>query len=245
MKTLLNFVFAFSIVYSIQAQQSGVITYEESIKIDIDVPPEMKGMIPTEMKNMKALFFTEKESIYKNLPKEENVASEIHASQGGGQIQIRMEMPEEETYRNLKEDTFIEKKDLFGRAFRISGKDEKIKWKMTGEQKQIAGYMCMNATYMKDTTLVSAWFTLQIPIQNGPGNIGSLPGMVLELDMNEGQMVTRAILVDLRALKESEVIKAPTKGREISREKFQKLQKEKMAEMQEMGGGAQVIIHRN
>lgn len=245
MKTQLTFVFALCILLSTHAQQSGVVTYEESIKMDIDVPPEMKGMIPTEMKNMKALIFTEKESIYKNLPKKENVASEIHTSQSGAQIEIKMEMPEEETYRNLEEGTFIEKKDLFGRAFRISGENEKIKWKMTGEQKQIASYLCMKATYMKDTTLISAWFTPQIPIQNGPGNIGGLPGLILELDLDEGQRVTRAISVDLRTLEENEVIEAPTKGREISREKFEKLQKEKIAEMQEMRGGTQVIIQRN
>ena len=54
--------------------QSGSITYERVVKIEIDLPPEMESMraqIPTENKSSLVLYFNEMESLMKAAPKEE------------------------------------------------------------------------------------------------------------------------------------------------------------------------------
>ena len=242
MKKILLITSLLSIVCSAGAQQSGRIVYEETMKITFDLPDEFAGMIPNESKNKMQLLFTSEESIYKAIPREEHVGEEIESNHGGVFIKIEMSSPDNETYRNLKEGVIIEKQNLFGRYFRITGEPEKIKWKMTGDKKQIAGYLCMKATYMRDTIPVTAWFTPQIPIQNGPGIIGQLPGLILELDVDNGQMVTRALSVELRPLSQDEEILKPTKGKEISREKFEIIRKEKTEEMKEMGRGKMIIM---
>jgi len=243
MKNLLLSIFTLLILISTKAQQSGVVVYEQTMKMDLDLPPEFKDMVPKERKFKMQLLFNESESIYKDMPEEEaDVAEEIESSQGNMRFKFKMDRPKNETYKNLKDGVTVEKQSLMGRDFRIIGAPEKIQWKMGGEKKQIAGYLCIKATHMRDTIPVIAWFTPQIPVQNGPGTMGQLPGLILELDVNEGKQVTKAIRVDLRALKEGEVITAPTKGKEIKREKFNKLREEKMKEMKEMGGGKRMMI---
>jgi GLPGLI family protein len=227
------------------AQQEGVITYQETIKIKIDLPPEYAEMIPKERQRKTTLTFNSKESIYRNLKEEANVAREIEANSASGGMRMRFQGRNEnnETYKNLELGSTIEKQEFFGREFRIIG-EEKIAWKMSGEQKKIGEYVCMKASYMRDTIPVMAWFTPQIPISNGPDDLGQLPGMILEVDIDNGKRVIKAIEITLRALTENDIIAAPDKGKEITREEFNKIREEKMAEMREMGGGRGTFIIR-
>ena len=220
------------------AQQEGVITYQETIKLKMELPPEFADMVPKERQRKTTLTFNSKESIYKNLKEEESVAREIEANSSSGVMRMRFQGRNEnnETYKNLETGSVIEKQEFFGREFRIIG-EEKINWKMTAEQKKIGDYVCMKAMYMRDTIPVVAWFTPQIPISNGPGDLGQLPGMILEVDIDNGTRVITAVNIALRPLTEADRILAPEKGKEVSREDFNKIREEKMAEMREMGGG--------
>lgn len=215
----------------------GVITYESIMRIDLSrFPPEVKGMIPPEQKSKNQLFFNQKEAIYKALQEEEDINQEVSAG-NGARVQIRMGgAPDNEFYTNLDEGSAIDKTEFFGRTFLISGGEE-IEWKITSESKIIAGYQCMKATYMRDTIPVAAWFTPQIPVSLGPGSYSGLPGMVLSVDVNDGQRTIMATNVDLRGLTTDERIVAPSKGKKVTRKEFIKIRDEKMAEMQEMNGG--------
>jgi GLPGLI family protein len=45
-----------------------------------------------------------------------------------------------------------------------------------------------------DTLNIIAWFTTEIPVAVGPSDYqGQLPGAILELDVNKGQTVIRAV----------------------------------------------------
>ena len=76
--------------------------------------------------------------------------------------------------------------------------------------------------------LVTAWYTPQIPIGNGPGEYAGLPGLILELNFYRTTILCSKIVMNP---KESDEIKAPTKGKEVSREEYNKIVKEKMDEM--------------
>lgn len=218
-------------------EQEGVITYESIIKIDQSrFPPEMKGMIPPERKSKNQLIFNEKEAIYKVLKEAEDINKEVTAGDGD-RIRFRMRgTGDNEFYTNREKGSSVDKTEFFGRTFLIGG-GEGIEWKITNEMEEIAGYQCMKATYMRDTIPVAAWFTPQIPVSLGPAEYGGLPGMILSLDINDGQRTIKVTDVALRSLEESETIVAPTKGKKVTREEFRKIREEKMAEMQEMNGG--------
>ncbi|MCB0457061.1 MAG: GLPGLI family protein [Flavobacteriaceae bacterium] len=78
--------------------------------------------------------------------------------------------------------------------------------------------------------LVTAWFTPQIPVKNGPGEFAGLPGLILELNIDRTTILCSKIIINP---KETETIQLPTKGKEVSREEYNKIVKEKTDEMRE------------
>lgn len=86
--------------------------------------------------------------------------------------------------------------------------------------------------------IVTAWFTPQIPVQNGPGEYAGLPGLILELNVDRTTLLCSKIVLNT---KESDAIAPPDKGTELTREAYNKIVKEKTEEMREnfrgSGGG--------
>lgn len=82
--------------------------------------------------------------------------------------------------------------------------------------------------------LVTAWFTPQIPVKNGPGEYAGLPGLILEMNIDRTTILCSKIVLNP---KEADKIEAPDTGKEVSREEYNKIIKEKMDEMRESRGG--------
>ena len=53
-------------------------------------------------------------------------------------------------------------------------------WEMQDSTKQVLGYTCQLATTRFRGRLWYAWFTPDIPIDNGPWKLGGLPGLIVE-----------------------------------------------------------------
>ncbi len=71
-------------------------------------------------------------------------------------------------------------KDVFGSAFNVSDSLGKIKWKLSNENKIIAGFNCRKATgIILDSIYVFAFYTDEITIPGGPCTINGLPGTIL------------------------------------------------------------------
>lgn len=233
------------------AQTEGIIQFKETIALNIELPEGMEAFasqIPSSQSNNMTLSFNEEATLYE--PAKNNADTEdvnMGSEEGGMMINMKFDMPENKTFTNIAEGTMVNKQDFMGKKFLIQGEVEKYKWKLTGEQETILGYTCQKATYKKDSTHnYIAWFTPQIPVAAGPGSVSGLPGMILKLDSNDGQMVTEATAVELKKL-EKGTIKAPKKGKKVSKEEFEKIQMEKIKEMEEQfgasgSGGTRIII---
>ncbi len=81
---------------------------------------------------------------------------------------------------------------------------------------------------------VTAWYTMQIPVSNGPSEYGGLPGLILEI--NEGRTTILCSKIVLNPT-EKEEIKAPTKGKKVTRKEYNDIMMKKINEMREMYGG--------
>jgi len=55
-----------------------------------------------------------------------------------------------------------------------------LSWTFTSDARQIHGYKCQKATTRYLGRDYEAWYTLEIPVSNGPWKLGGLPGMILE-----------------------------------------------------------------
>lgn len=82
--------------------------------------------------------------------------------------------------------------------------------------------------------IVTAWYTPEIPINQGPENYWGLPGLILEV--NDGTTTILCSKIVLNA-KEKADIKAPSKGKEISQKEYDETVVKKMKEFREMNRG--------
>lgn len=84
---------------------------------------------------------------------------------------------------------------------------------------------------------VVVWYTPQIPVNQGPGDYWGLPGLILEV--NEGRTTILCSKIVMNP-EEKGAIKAPSKGKEVSKEAYHAIVKKKTEEMREnfrRGGG--------
>ena len=84
------------------------------------------------------------------------------------------------------------------------------------------------------TINVVAWYTPQIPISQGPGVFWGLPGLILEVNADRTTILCSKITLNPQ---DKIKIKAPEKGRVISRDNYNSTVKQKMIEMREMYRG--------
>ena len=93
------------------------------------------------------------------------------------------------------------------------------KWKIHNEIKEVGGYLCMKAeTYSKALDQkVFAWFTDAIPVQGGPEGYYGLPGMILELEIDNGALIVTAVEVNITNTQVELPIPKKIKGKKISR----------------------------
>lgn len=71
--------------------------------------------------------------------------------------------------------------------FRYTEPYESQKWEICDSSKNILGYDCIMASTDYHGRHWNVWFTLDIPIQDGPWKLSGLPGLILEATENSGQ----------------------------------------------------------
>ena len=87
---------------------------------------------------------------------------------------------------------------------------------------------------MPKETIITAWYTPEIPVNQGPENYWGLPGLILEV--NDGKTVILCSKVVLNPKVKTE-IKAATKGKVTSQKEFDEIVLKKMEEFRDMNQG--------
>lgn len=244
MKNFLLLLFAITTCL-LSAQNEGVIVYSEKIDLHRRLPEDRqqyKDMIPQFRTTRFELVYTENESMY-SVAKDQDADE---AAGSGGGMRFRMGNASRDVYKNLDEGRMVDSREFMTKQFLIKGDEEEFKWKIAEGQKMILDYMCLKATFSDTADSYVAWFTPQIPIANGPAEYGGLPGMILELDVNEGERTSLAVEVRAEEIDKS-LLKEPKKGKEVTDEEFREIVREKMKEMRaqrQQGDGHPIIIRQ-
>ena len=165
-----------------------------------------------------------------------------------------------ENYKNVKTNAQIQQQEFYGKKFLVKDKLQKIDWTLGKESKQIGNYLCFKATSfiptddllwysfswsrMKstdiqdaedkenndtevDVTQIEAWYTPQIPVGHGPSEYWGLPGLILEVSAGETTMLCSKIVINpVEAIE----IEAPKKGTTVTKNEYQDIIQNKMAE---------------
>lgn len=165
-----------------------------------------------------------------------------------------------EQYKNVGENKLVQAQEFYGKRFLVQDQLQSIKWKMESEIREIGGYTCFKATAVVPTsdlswfnfswgdlnsnsdsseepeirlTQIEAWYTLQIPVKQGPAEFWGLPGLILEVSADDTTMLCYEITINP---KQRNSIEAPSKGQVISKSDYRAIIIEKMTEMRNSYG---------
>lgn len=129
------------------------------------------------------------------------------------------------------------------RNFRFRGnrddKEAKEKSEVQKDTTKTSTTNLMDQWEMPKEKIITAWYSPEIPVNQGPENYWGLPGLILEVNDGKTTILCSKIVLNT---KDKVDIKAPTKGKEVTQKEFDETVKKKMEEMQEMfrnnrGGG--------
>jgi GLPGLI family protein len=225
-------------------------------------PPPLNNM-PRERKDKFELSFANNQSLWESVPEIDDNDNIVGEGPGGGRMSVRVAGGDDLSYHNFTTGKRFDERELSAKKYVVEDSIQKIKWKLTGETKIILGHTAQKAIgerygmrsvmtmengemkrqMMPDTALVSAWWAMDIPVPAGPEQFqGQLPGLILELEMNNGRMVYRAVEISLKV--NASAIKEP-KGKRITAAEFAKLRDKEFEEMRRNmpgGGGRRIQI---
>jgi GLPGLI family protein len=103
-------------------------------------------------------------------------------------------------YRNYEKEKITDIETVSGKTYVTEDSLKAPQWKVMNKIKEIKGYLCMMAV-TKDTIknqTITAWFANDIAVQAGPEKYFGLPGLILELDINDGDVVITADKIELK-----------------------------------------------
>jgi len=115
-------------------------------------------------------------------------------------------------YTDYANGTFISQKKVFNKQYVLKDAVRSIKWKLTSETRDIAGYPCKRANgVLMDSIYVVAFYSTDILSSGGPELFNGLPGMILGLAIPDEHVTWFATKITIGSvqIKESEV---PTTG---------------------------------
>lgn len=87
--------------------------------------------------------------------------------------------------------------NLFGESKVVKDNLVLREWKITERKRNIAGYSCRRAIWMKnDSTKIYAWYTDKLIPSTGPETFNGLPGTILGLATEDGGVVYFAKIIE-------------------------------------------------
>jgi GLPGLI family protein len=100
----------------------------------------------------------------------------------------------------------VQQKAIVGSEFMVSDSIPKIKWRITNESREIAGFNCRKAVgVILDSVYVFAFYTDEIVIPGGPCSINGLPGMILGMTIPRLYTSFMATKISLTGVNETEI----------------------------------------
>lgn len=227
---------------TISAQEfQGIATYKTQRKLDLKIDStqvggmqdEIMAMLKKQFEKTYILTFNKEESTYKE---DESLAP---PSTGGSIMIVASVGGSGELYKNIKSQYYVKQSDLLGKVFLIQDSLKTNPWKLQNETKNIGTYTCFKATLerevnsdldgSKEMQTVTAWYTPQIPVSNGPEEFQGLPGLILELSYDSQTILCSKISINPS---KQIVIKQPTSGKAVTEAEFDAIMTKKMKEME-------------
>ncbi len=207
-----------------QEKNEGEITYDVKVNMHRRISEEraeLKNRIP-EFQNFRTqLLFNANTSFYTLLEDEEEDGA------GRGRMRMFMRSMSSDTYLDFSQELKIESREILGKQYLIKDTLKAPSWKLTDETQTVNGLVCrkaileITAENPRFNQNIVAWYADNIFLPIGPDKFHSLPGTILHVDVNDGEVVITATALNFRPLKKNE-LKEPKGGKEVTSEEFRK-----------------------
>ena len=261
-KILVSAAVLFSVFANAQMKE-GRIIYERTMQMPVRffaANPEMQNQVPRSRTDQYELLFGNNQSLFQFLP---TAVNEDPGTFSGGGMVMRFGGTNDVIYHNFQQATRLDQREIMEKEFLISDTIQKLKWKLTDETKTVLNYTVKKATgqrintatrttmengeikreEIQDTALVVAWFSTEIPVSVGPDFQGQLPGAILELEVDKGRVVYKAIEISPKVSVAK--IKEPKKGKKVTAAEFRTERDKLMEEMRKnMPAGNNIRIQQ-
>jgi GLPGLI family protein len=173
----------------------------------------MKKVLPKFRTTYHTLFFHDQITLFTpGKPNPDNVSRE-------------MEMPGEENmvFSQLDKEECTSQKKIFGEIYLVKDSTRPVRWKITDETRNIAGFECRRANALiMDSVYVVAYYTDAIITPGGPESLHGLPGMILGLAIPHEHVTWFATKVYAEEINDGQ-LKAPAKGKLYSNKTLQEI----------------------
>jgi GLPGLI family protein len=238
--------------FSYGQMKEGRVVYERIFQLPVrsfNIDPSVAAQIPKSRTDQYELLFGNGQALWQYLP---SAATEGDANSfGGGGVVVRFAGGTNDlSYFNFEKRTRVDQRDLFDRNYIVTDSIRNLQWKLSEETRTILDHTVrkapaqrigtrmqmsmengeMKRTPIPDTAIIVAWFTTDIPVSAGPEFSGQLPGLILELDIANGQTVYRALEITPKV--NLSRIKEPKDGKKMTAAQFEKEREKLMEEMQ-------------
>lgn len=236
----------------------GKAVYQTKTTIDMDlessgIPIDQQKRIMERMKDrfekVFELSFNSTESIYKE---EEQLEK---PGQDGGRLRFGG-FGAGKNYKNIKTQQYTQVQNLMGKEFLVKDSLKKLEWEFLDESKVVGKHLCFKAVAKKKVPNIEnfrfgrrrnnteqeepkdslkeievvAWYTPDLPVSHGPDEYWGLPGLILEINAGNTQIVCTKIVINP---KEKAEIKMPKKGQVVTAKEYREISIKKMKEMRE------------
>ena len=122
-----------------------------------------------------------------------------------------------------------------------------MKWQLSNETMTILKYKCTRATTNFRGRNYTAWFTDQLPMQNGPWKFSGLPGLIVKVSDDEKNYTYELEGVDFKAEFDTKTVSVPESYKDdspIAQKEFISLYQKKVNEL-EVQAKASVFVKGN
>lgn len=129
--------------------------------------------------------------------------------------------------RDFQNQSIMDVIQLLGKVYIIQDTLKPQNWKILNDIKEVAGHICMDAIWkdtLKNQTVI-AWFAMDLPLSSGPERFCGLPGMILEVDINDGALVITADKIDFRPLEHEMDLPKKLKGKHVHEDDYNRILK--------------------
>lgn len=216
--------------------KEGRIVYERKMDMYRRLEdPGMKSMIPQFNVTKAELLFSADESLWRNIKEEEDIRDQAGEDHDRPVVRMRFGGGDDQTYKDYGSQKMIEQREMGPKKYIIEDSFPHQSWKLEEDTLRIKGFLCRKATTTgkagpgaarsSEGTPVIAWYAEDIQSPSGPEFYGGLPGLILQLDINGGEMVLTAVELTIQGMDKG-VVKAPVDGKKITRAAFQKMMDE-------------------